>query len=185
MERMKSVVDKIVAIYERRGNEKYADEEVTQLQHALHCAKLAMNEQAPAEMVVAAFLHDIGHILGHEALPGGVDEDLHDHHEETGYAFLSQYFPAVIADPVRLHVAAKRWLCTTDTTYADRLSPTSYKSFLDQGGPMSHEERIEFESHPNFAAVVRVRRWDDQGKNPHEVLPTMQELLPLIEAQAA
>jgi len=182
---MDSILQKIVAIYNQRGNEKYADEEVTQLQHALHCAKLALNEQASPEMVVAAFLHDIGHILGHEALPAGVDEDLHDHHEETGFAFLSQYFPAVVADPVRLHVAAKRWLCTTDSEYARCLSPTSYKSYLDQGGPMSEEELRQFEAHPNFAAAVQVRRWDDQGKNPHEVLPSLQELMPLIEAQIA
>jgi predicted HD phosphohydrolase len=182
---MKAIVEKIVSIYERRGNEKYADEEVTQLQHALHCAKLALDEQAPPPMVVAAFLHDIGHILGQDALPAGVEQDLHDHHEETGFAFLTQHFSPVIADPVRLHVAAKRWLCTTDPDYAQRLSPTSYKSYLDQGGRMSDEERRQFEAHPNFAAAVQVRRWDDQGKNPQEVLPSLQELVPLIEAQAA
>lgn len=182
---MKPIVQKIQQIFQLRGDEKYAGEEVTQLQHALHCAKLALQDKAPVELVVAALLHDIGHILGPEALPASVDQDLHDLHEESGFAFLAEHFPAVIADPVRLHVAAKRWLCSTDPTYTEQLSPTSYKSFLDQGGPMSDRERLEFEAQPNFAAAVQVRRWDDQGKNPHETLPHLEDLIPLIEKTLA
>lgn len=180
---MNPIVEKIVRVFEERGSEKYADEEVTQLQHALHCAKLAIDDGAEEGLVVAALLHDIGHILGKKALPGQLDQDLHDHHEEVGHAFLSQYFPAIVSDPVRLHVAAKRWLCTTDPSYAERLSPTSYKSFLDQGGIMSSEELEAFESHPNFRAAVIVRKWDDLGKDPHAILPTLAELVPRIESQ--
>ncbi len=180
---MNPVVLQILGVFEKRGGEKYADEEVTQLQHALHCAKLAINEGADDSLIVAAFLHDIGHILGHDALPANVGQDLDDHHEEAGYAFLAQHFSPPVTHPVRLHVAAKRWLCTNDPNYAQRLSPTSYKSFLDQGGRMSADECRIFESHPGFDTAIRVRRWDDQGKNPHEVLPTIQELIPKIEAQ--
>src|SRR5690606_8778368 len=121
---MNPVVARILASVDKRGGDKYADGEVTQLQHAWHRAKLASNEGANDSLIVAAFLHDIGHILGHEALPADVGQDLDDHHEEAGYAFLAQYFPSPVTDPVRLHVAAKRWLCTTDPNYAQRLSPT-------------------------------------------------------------
>lgn len=172
--------DAIVRIREafiHRGAEKYGHEEVTQLQHALHCAQLAINEGAADPLVAAAFLHDIGHILVDEPLPSHLNEDLDDRHEERGWTFLSRAFPKVVADSVRLHVAAKRWLCTVDAGYAGQLSPTSLKSYWDQGGPMSDSERKDFESHPHHAEAVMLRRWDDLAKDPKAVLPTLEAIL--------
>jgi phosphonate degradation associated HDIG domain protein len=163
---LSSVIQKIRATFASRGDEKYADEGVTQLQHALQCAKLARLEAANVQLVVAALLHDIGHILGESDLPSNCKQNLDDHHEERGYAFLLQHFGDAVADPVRLHVAAKRYLCTIDSQYAQRLSPTSHKSFLDQGGLMSPEEVEDFRSEPHFEAAVRLRKWDDTAKDP-------------------
>ncbi|MFN5708650.1 MAG: HD domain-containing protein [Planctomycetota bacterium] len=161
-----SIIERIRATFAARGDEKYADEGVTQLQHALQCAELARREAADSQLVVAALLHDIGHILGASDLPHSCNQNLDDHHEDRGYAFLHQHFGDAVADPVRLHVAAKRYLCTVDPSYAERLSPTSYKSFLDQGGMMSPEEVEDFRREPHFEAAVRLRKWDDTGKNP-------------------
>jgi phosphonate degradation associated HDIG domain protein len=161
-----SIVERIRATFAARGDEKYADEGVTQLQHALQCAELARQEAAGSQLIVAALLHDIGHILGEADLPHSCNQNLDDHHEERGYAFLQQHFGDAVADPVRLHVAAKRFLCTVDPSYAEKLSPTSYKSFLDQGGLMTPEEVEDFRREPHFEAAVRLRKWDDTGKNP-------------------
>lgn len=174
---MNDIVARIQQTFAHRGNEKYADEGVTQLQHALQCAALARQEGAEPAQVVAALLHDIGHILGNRDLPADTGENLDDHHERVGYAFLKNHFGAAVADPVRLHVAAKRFLCTTDSEYQKRLSPTSYKSFLDQGGLMSEEELASFRSEPHFAQAVAVRRWDDTGKNPQADVPGIEAYL--------
>lgn len=168
---MHEIVSRIQQTFSQRGGEKYADEGVTQLQHALQCAALARQEQASSAQVVAALLHDIGHILGNRDLPPNTAADLDDHHERVGHAFLRNHFGEVVADPVRLHVAAKRYLCTKDPSYQTHLSPTSYKSFLDQGGLMNPEEVAAFEREPFFEQAVQLRRWDDTGKDPVAQVP--------------
>lgn len=179
--RVEHVIKTVFEVFQRRGHEKYGVEHVTQMQHALHCAQLAIRDGASDELIVAALLHDIGHVLDDETFPGDLSDNLHDHHEERGWAFLNEFFPAVVADSVRLHVLAKRWLCTVDPSYAGLLSPTSYKSYLDQGGPMSDEECRAFLGHPHCKAAVLLRRWDDLGKDPHAKLPLLEELVPRME----
>ncbi len=178
---MNAITEKIIEIFDQRGNAQYGVEEVTQLQHALQCATLAEEENADIRLVVSALLHDIGHILSEEQIPDSVDDDLHDYHEEKGYHFLLDHFGARIADPVRLHVAAKRYLCTVEPDYLDKLSPTSRKSFFDQGGNMNEEELAAFEAEPHFTEAVQVRRWDDKGKDPEAKTKSIQEFAPQIE----
>jgi predicted HD phosphohydrolase len=125
--------------------------------------------------VTAALLHDIGHILTDSDLPDSCAENLDDHHEVRAHGWLEKHFGLAVADPVRLHVAAKRYLCTIDKGYEAKLSPTSRKSFQDQGGQMSDEERSAFESEPYCDEALTLRRWDDLAKD--ETLTT-----PLIEA---
>ena len=169
-----SITDTLLTIsntFGRRGNENYGIEEVTQLQHALQSAALAEAEAASARQISAALLHDIGHILYAEALPVSVQENLDDAHEHRAYEWIRERFGAAVADPVRLHVAAKRYLCTVDDTYAGQLSPTSYKSYMDQGGKMSASELAAFEAEPYFKAAVQLRRWDDQAKAKDKTTP--------------
>ena len=171
----------IIDLFEKRGNERYGKEDVTQLQHALQCAALAQAEEAGAVLVTAALLHDIGHLMGEEHMPATTTENLDDGHEEKAHEWLNTLFGPEVADPVRLHVAAKRYLCTVDPSYSQKLSPTSYKSYLDQGGPMSDAERRAFEAEPHYQAALRLRHWDDQAKAPDLQTPEITAFVPYLE----
>jgi phosphonate degradation associated HDIG domain protein len=175
-------IQSIVETYANRGNERYGSENVTQLQHALQCAQLAVEEEAPASLVAAALLHDLGHILQPGDLPHGCDTNLDDHHETRAYELLLETFGAEVADPVRLHVVAKRYLCTKQPDYANRLSPTSHKSYLDQGGEMNATELARFEAEPFFREALRLRKWDDTGKDREGVTPPLEAFVPYLEA---
>jgi phosphonate degradation associated HDIG domain protein len=165
------IVDEIMALFKSGGEAAYFGEPVTQLEHALQCASLAEQNGAENSLIVAALLHDVGHLLhgrGEDIAERGTDAQ----HEEMGYAWLARRFGDAVAEPVRLHVAAKRYLCATDTEYAKQLSSASQLSLRLQGGPFTAEEAAEFESSPFLAAAVRLRRWDDEAKIPErEVRP--------------
>ena len=156
----------ILSAFEERGQGRYGKEEVSQLEHALQSATLAIQDGASNSQIVAALLHDLGHILSSEELPSGLDENLDDLHEERAYQWLLQYFGVDVAEPIRLHVLAKRYLCTVQPSYASTLSPTSLKSFHDQGGVMSDEEVLRFRANPHYHLAIQLRRWDDKAKDP-------------------
>ena len=179
---MNDPIQTILQTFQDRGGERYGEENVTQLQHALQCAELARIEGASPALITAAMLHDLGHIMEPGELPDSCEDNLDDHHEMRAYQLLQETFGPDVAEPVRLHVVAKRYLCTKDPEYADRLSPTSYKSFLDQGGTMSEAEVAAFEAEPFFTDALRVRKWDDTGKRPEHETPTMRDFLAEIEA---
>ena len=176
-----TVITKIVSTFEAKGDESYANEPVTQLEHALQAANLAKEHHASETLICAALLHDLGHILAVNQLPTTTRENLHDQHEEKGYQFLKAYFGEAVAGPVGLHVAAKRYLCSTDATYQSSLSPTSLKSFYDQGGKMSAKEIDTFEQHPFFGDAIQLRRWDDLAKEARKKVPTLESYLPMLE----
>jgi phosphonate degradation associated HDIG domain protein len=165
---MKSV-DAIIELFEKRGSSLYGGEAVTQLEHALQAASFAERDQASAELIVAALLHDIGHLL-HELPADAPDAGVDDHHEKSAGPCLRELFAPAVIEPIRLHVAAKRYLCAADAQYARTLSQPSIVSLHLQGGPMTPEEIAAFEKHPHAAAAVRLRRWDDAAKIPD--LPT-------------
>ena len=156
-------VDALFAYMEKRGQSFY-DESVTQLQHALQCARQAELAVADPVQVTAALLHDLGHFLVDEndEQADFLTEDLL--HEEIGAEYLQPFFSEEVTEPVKLHVPAKRYICTTDTAYYDTLSRASKRSFQLQGGPMSAAEQAEFESSPHWRNAVRLRRWDDLAK---------------------
>jgi [1-hydroxy-2-(trimethylamino)ethyl]phosphonate dioxygenase len=181
-ETMHSVIDEIHNAFHTHGSSQYGNESVTQLQHALQCGQCAIDTQSSAQLVTAALLHDIGHILSDEKMPTSTDQNLDDKHEDKGYQFLLRHFGTEVADPVRLHVVAKRYLCTKDPDYQKKLSPTSLKSFFDQGGPMSYEEQKQFESEKHFENAVRLRQWDDIAKDCQATTMELSAFEPYIKS---
>ena len=158
-----SLAADILALYAARGAQAYFGERVSMTAHGLQAAHFAQAEGAPEAMVVAALLHDIGHLL--EAVPDDIEEwTLDGRHEEIGARWLARHFAAVVSEPVRLHVPAKRYLCATDAGYFARLSSASVHTLKLQGGPMSSGEVAQFESEAFWREAVRLRHWDDQGK---------------------
>jgi gamma-butyrobetaine dioxygenase len=158
-----SPVEHIFDLFQQSGAELYLGEEVTQLQHALQAAHLATRDGASDALIAAALLHDVGHLMntGEDGLSS---VDLR--HEELAASWLSQHFPEEVCMPVRLHVAAKRYLCATDPSYVDRLSAASIHSLGLQGGPMTPEEVREFERSPFSRSALQLRQWDEAAKDP-------------------
>lgn len=150
-------------LFERRGAVSYLGEDVTMAEHMLQGAWLAEQQGAPEELVVAALLHDIGHYTSE--LGAYAPDDTEDkYHDAAGARVLEPFFPPVITECVRLHVAAKRYLCAKQPGYLDELSSASIHSLTLQGGPMNNEEIAGFEANPFHEQAVRVRKWDDEGK---------------------
>ena len=176
-----SLGDEIVALFGRRGAEAYFGEQVSMLEHALQAAHFARADGAPPALVVAALLHDIGHLL--EDVPDDIgDWHVDARHEEVGGRWLASRFGPEVSEPVALHVAAKRYLCATDPSYFDRLSAASVATLKLQGGPMSPTEVAAFEARSRFADAVRLRLWDDQGKLAGFRAPALAGYLDLIES---
>jgi phosphonate degradation associated HDIG domain protein len=178
-----TIVDIIIDLFARRGAAAYHGEAVSQTEHALQAAELAERDGAPDYLVVAALLHDVGHLLD------GQDEDLahrglDGRHEEAGCSWLTAHFGTTVTEPIRLHVAAKRYLCATDPAYLAGLSPSSRKSLTLQGGLMEAEERNCFETSPSYRDAIRLRRWDDTAKVPGLTVPGLNHYRDHLEAAA-
>lgn len=177
---MSDVVTTILETFQSRGHRAYG-ESVTERQHALQCATLAQAEGEAPELVAACLLHDYGHLLhdlGEDIADRGVDA----RHEQVGANRLTGAFPPGVVEPIRLHAAAKRYLCWKDTAYFAGLSPASRKSLALQGGPMTAGEARKFEADPHFDRAVRLRRYDDRGKDPAMVTPEIESFRPLLES---
>ena len=157
-----SPLDEIRVAFARRGGDTYG-EGVSQLEHALQCAACAERDGAAPALIAATLLHDIGHLI-HDLPQDIADQGVDTQHESLGSAFLSQHFGPAVTEPVRLHVAAKRYLATIERGYYDLLSPASVQSLQLQGGLMSAEERIRFAAERFADDAIRLRRWDDEGK---------------------
>jgi [1-hydroxy-2-(trimethylamino)ethyl]phosphonate dioxygenase len=158
-----SVMDEILALYAARGGDAYFGECVSVAEHGLQAAHFARAAGAPPALVVAALLHDVGHLIGNA--PDDLAEWTRDDaHERLGGRWLAARFPAEVSEPVRLHVPAKRYLLATDPDYFAKLSSASVVTLKLQGGPMSPDEAARFEGEPFHRDAVLVRRCDDEGK---------------------
>ena len=163
-------LDLLESLFEGQGAAEYLGEEVTQAQHMLQAGALAQAAGAPDALVAAALLHDLGHfhgeVTGHD-LMAGTD----NRHSHTGADWLARWFGPQVTEPVRLHVDAKRYLCAVEPGYAATLSPASVHTLGVQGGPMSPAQVEAFAADPFGADAVRLRRWDDEAKDPHAPTP--------------
>jgi gamma-butyrobetaine dioxygenase len=164
----------VVALFATCGGARYG-EAVTQLEHARQCAALACRERADDEVVLAALLHDVGHLAAPAVETPG------RHHGDEGAALLRPWVPERVAWLVGHHVIAKRYLCTVDPRYAARLSPASVRSLAAQGAGLALEERLELETRPWFADAIRIRRWDDEAKVPGAACAPLAAYRPLLE----
>jgi phosphonate degradation associated HDIG domain protein len=172
--------DRIARLFSDRGDSAYLGEEVSQSEHALQSAHLAELEGATDELVVAALLHDIGHLVnGHDDI---AERGFDGHHEDFGARWLSAAFGPAVLEPIRLHVAAKRYLCAVDPPYCEALSDASRQSLDLQGGAFDASGVASFEANPHHREAVRLRRWDDAAKVPGLIVPGLEHYRGRIEA---
>jgi phosphonate degradation associated HDIG domain protein len=170
-------IEAILAAYDRLGDRLYG-ESVSQSQHALQCAALAAAEGAAESLIVAALLHDYGHLA--EEAPD-IDKPPSDaRHEMTGAARLGELFGPAVTRPIALHVAAKRYLCAVDPGYLEALSPASVHSLAPQGGPFTAAQAASFARLDGAPDAVRLRRWDDLGKAPDAATPGFEAYAPMM-----
>ena len=179
-------VDEIAELFGSAAAEDYLGEPVTVLAHLLQAGALAEAAGAAPALVAAAPLHDIGH------LPGVGDRTRRDllagtgsRHGAQGAAWLAQWFPPSVTEPIRLHVPAKRYLCAVEPSYFALLSEASVYTLSVQGGPMTEPEAREFEALTYAKDAVAVRRWDDQAKDPSAEVPGFDHYRPLLHGLLA
>jgi phosphonate degradation associated HDIG domain protein len=173
---MAITLTEIEALFARRGGEQYSGEPVTQLQHALQTAQLAEQSGADAELITAALLHDLGHLLneqGESPSLRGVD----DLHQYFALPFLRGVFSDRVLQAIQWHVDAKRYLCATRADYWASLSDDSKRSLVLQGGVFSDAEAQAFIAKPNAKEAVQLRLWDDQAKEADRPTPTLAHYL--------
>jgi phosphonate degradation associated HDIG domain protein len=173
-------LDDIRSLFAEHGAMSYSGEPVSQLEHALQSGKLAQDEGASDELVAAAFLHDLGHLLnlhGDTPTARGID----DLHQFFALPFLRPILPPAVLEPIRLHVDAKRCLCAIDKTYFDKLSEDSVRSLKLQGGVFSDEEAQAFLQMPYAQDALRLRQWDDRAKTAGIETPDIEHFLGVVE----
>jgi [1-hydroxy-2-(trimethylamino)ethyl]phosphonate dioxygenase len=176
----KNIVAFLGDIFERRGGEEYLGEPVTMAEHMLQGAHFAEQAGEPEIIIVSALLHDIGHFTS-EFGTFSMDDTKDKFHEEAGAEVLEQFFPTLVTDCVRYHVAAKRYLCAAKPEYFKRLSVASIHSLNLQGGPMSAEEVAEFEKNPNLKEIVKVRYYDEAGKRDDLETKPFSHYAPMVQ----
>jgi phosphonate degradation associated HDIG domain protein len=174
-------IEFVLRLFKERGDAAYLGEPVSQTEHALQTAWAAEQAGAGGALVTAALLHDVGHLL-HELPEDCALAGIDDAHEERGARWLLRHFGPEVTEPVRLHVAAKRFLCATEPSYASRLSEASLRSLKLQGGPFTPDESAQFRMHPYAQAAVMLRRLDEQAKVPGLHTPGLEHFRPFLEA---
>ncbi|PPR41149.1 MAG: hypothetical protein CFH22_00833 [Alphaproteobacteria bacterium MarineAlpha5_Bin12] len=167
-----NIVSKILGLLETKGKDlQYGNENVTQLEHALQCAELAEKKNFSPEVITAALLHDIGHLLydGKDPIYQGKD----GYHEELGADYLSEFYGEEVIRPIRAHVDCKRYLSAVEEEYYSLLSEASKISLDAQGGPFTKEEAEEFIKKPHMKEAVELRRLDDEAKILNKKTPNL------------
>jgi len=178
-----NVTQEITTLFVRRGDDAYFGECVSMTEHCLQAAHFADIAGVPPPLIVAALLHDVGHLI--DDVPRSLTDWVEDaHHERVGGTWLASRFGPEVSEPVRLHVPAKRYLCATDTAYLAQLSPASLVTLELQGGPMSALEVAAFEQEPYHRDALVMRRCDDKGKVAGLVTPVLADYRRMLEGLA-
>jgi gamma-butyrobetaine dioxygenase len=167
---MMTGVEAIAELFAGPGAADYMGEPVTIGSHMRQAGALAEAAGADSSLVAAALLHDIGHLRN----------ETDSRHGDAGAQWLSQWFGAAVTEPVRLHVAAKRYLCATEPGYLGLLSEESVRTLALQGGPMTAGQAAAFGTLPFARDAVAVRRWDDEAKDPAVTPPEFAYFAPLL-----
>ena len=171
----------LTGLFKRGEAMSYGPGEVTMCTHMLQTAEFAERDGAAPELVAAALLHDIGHF----GTDFAVDSDDSPHkamlsatqdrrHEEAGADLLESLFGVDVAEPVRLHVSAKRYLCAIEPNYSDELAETTRYTLNLQGGPMNSEEVKTFEALSHAEDAAKLRRWDDMAIHQGRKVPSLE-----------
>ncbi|MFJ1704021.1 TauD/TfdA family dioxygenase [Kitasatospora sp. NPDC088346] len=177
LHRRSAALDTLERLFEGEGAAEYLGEDVTMAQHMLQAGALAEAAGAPPHLVAAALLHDVGHFNGSGLeLMQGRD----NRHSHSGADWLGRWFGPAVTEPVRLHVAAKRYLCAVEPGYRERLSEASEYTLRVQGGPMDEREAADFSALPGAVDAVAVRRWDEQAKDADAMVPSFAHFRPLL-----
>lgn len=178
---MTHAYDTLTKLFDGEGGQEYLGEQVSMAQHMLQTGRAAREAGAPIVLVVAAVLHDVGHfsgaISGRDLMSGN-----DNHHDAVASEWLSTWFAPEVTEPVRLHVAAKRYLCATDPAYYDKLSDASKFTMSVQGGSMTDEEVAAFAAEPFAGAACQLRKFDDLGKDPDAPVVTLADFRADIDA---
>jgi 2-amino-1-hydroxyethylphosphonate dioxygenase (glycine-forming) len=169
-----AITDEVMQLFELYGNSDYDGEPVSQASHMIQCAMHAMKNTDDVEVILGAFLHDIGHLLKHDLQTEMMGNYGVVNHEWLGAQYLHERgFSERMCTIVGMHVHAKRYMVTTSSAYAKKLSDASWETFHYQGGLMAENEISQFEQHPFFDDIISVRLWDEESKD------TGADLLPL------
>ena len=168
-------LDDLARLFESAAMGEAYGEDISIRDHMLQCAELAVAQHLGDVLVAAALFHDIGWGAGAGA----------DGHERTGADLVAPVLGAAVADAIRLHVPAKRWLVATDPGYAALLSACSRQTLVAQGGPFSPDECAAFARETGFADALALRRLDDAGKAEDGARSTLADYLPLLRRLTA
>eukprot|EP00405_Crypthecodinium_cohnii_P045861 CAMPEP_0206572084 /NCGR_PEP_ID=MMETSP0325_2-20121206/28026_1 /ASSEMBLY_ACC=CAM_ASM_000347 /TAXON_ID=2866 /ORGANISM="Crypthecodinium cohnii, Strain Seligo" /LENGTH=221 /DNA_ID=CAMNT_0054076203 /DNA_START=73 /DNA_END=738 /DNA_ORIENTATION=- len=182
---VQKAVESVFKLFERQGQGDYVGEAVSQIEHGLQAADLAAKSGFGPEEVLAALLHDVGHLLGLEMgdKVGRMDDCGIVNHEALGGEWLSQLgFSEKVANLVTRHVDAKRYLCFSQPGYYDNLSYASKTTLGFQGGPMLEEEATKFKGDERFKTIIAMRHWDEAAKVPGKEVPPLEAYRGLMES---
>jgi len=175
---MKPVTQEILTLFAEKGALNYG-EDVSQQEHALQTAALAEKDDCRPELIAACLLHDIGHLKFSDAVSVS---DIDEFHERLGASWLKEHFSKAVTEPVRLHVLAKRYLCSVGSNYYTTLSPASKYSMELQGGIMDFDEQERFERNPWHKDAIALRRYDDAGKVSGLAVRPIEDYVPLLDS---
>ena len=174
------IIDKIINNF-NTNKKLYIGEKVTIAEHMIQTAMLAESNNSTKSLVCACLLHDYGHFIVDDP-DLLVSNSLDGKHENLGYDFLKNYFLPEVAEPVKLHVLAKKYLCR-NKSYYNLLSEASKVSLKLQGGIMTDDESKKFTSLNFFEDAIKVRKYDDDGKVPNIKIKKIEDYRDLISSQ--